>query len=60
LPGYEKIMTSRAAPIAKAANGAIVEHFAAGGPDLDNLPDFEAEAERWKAGAEACCAAQAG
>jgi 2-polyprenyl-6-methoxyphenol hydroxylase-like FAD-dependent oxidoreductase len=58
--GYEETMTERAAPIAQGANAAIVEHFAAGGPDLDNLPDFDAEAERWKAGAEAYRAAQAG
>jgi 2-polyprenyl-6-methoxyphenol hydroxylase-like FAD-dependent oxidoreductase len=58
--GYQQTMTERAAPIAQGANQAIVEHFAAGGPDLDNLPDFDAEAERWKTGADAYRAAQAG
>jgi 2-polyprenyl-6-methoxyphenol hydroxylase-like FAD-dependent oxidoreductase len=58
--GYEEIMTERAVPIAEGANAAIVEHFAAGGPDMDNVPDFDAEAEQWKAGAEAYRAAQAG
>jgi 2-polyprenyl-6-methoxyphenol hydroxylase-like FAD-dependent oxidoreductase len=58
--GYEKTMTERAAPIAEGANAAIVEHFAAGGPDLDNLPDFDAEAEQWKASAETYRAAQTG
>jgi hypothetical protein len=50
----------RAAPIAEGANGAIVEQFAAGGPEMDNLPDFDAEAEQWKADAEAYGAARAG
>jgi 2-polyprenyl-6-methoxyphenol hydroxylase-like FAD-dependent oxidoreductase len=56
----ERVMTGRAAPIAEGANAAIVEHFAAGGPDLAGMPDFDAEAERWKSGAEAYRAAQAG
>ncbi|TQS42517.1 FAD-dependent oxidoreductase [Cryptosporangium phraense] len=50
---YETRMWERSGPIAAGANAAIVEHFAAGGPDLGNVPDFAEEAERWKAGAEA-------
>ena len=57
---YERTMTARSGPIAAGANAAIVEHFAAGGPDLDGVPDFAVEAERWKAGAEAYRVAQAG
>jgi len=37
----------------RAANDAIVEHYAAGGPDLDSIPDFDEEAERWRADAAA-------
>ncbi|WP_144764032.1 NAD(P)/FAD-dependent oxidoreductase [Curtobacterium sp. 9128] len=58
LRGYEQIMTARGAGIGRAANDAIAEHFAAGGPDLDGVPDFDVEAERWRAGAEAYRAAQ--
>jgi 2-polyprenyl-6-methoxyphenol hydroxylase-like FAD-dependent oxidoreductase len=55
---YEATMIPRAAEIAAGANAAIVEHFAAGGPDLDGVPDFDAEAERWKADADAYRAAR--
>lgn len=48
LRAYEATMIPRAAAAGAAANAAIVEHFAAGGPDLDGVPDFEVEAERWK------------
>jgi hypothetical protein len=51
-------MTSRSAPIAAGSNAAIVEHFAAGGPDLDGIPDFDAEAERLHAEAAAYRAAR--
>ncbi|MFJ3384062.1 MULTISPECIES: FAD-dependent oxidoreductase [unclassified Curtobacterium] len=49
---YEATMIPRGASIGAGANAAIVEHFAAGGPDLDGVPDFDVEAERWRAGAD--------
>ena len=55
---YEARMIPRSGPIAAGANEAIVEHFAAGGPDLDGIPDFDAEAERWHAEAAAYRAAR--
>lgn len=54
----ERVVIDRGASIGRSANEAIVEHFAAGGPDLDDVPDFDVEAERWRAGAEAYRAAQ--
>jgi 2-polyprenyl-6-methoxyphenol hydroxylase-like FAD-dependent oxidoreductase len=45
---YETRMVARGARIGQAANDAIVEHYAAGGPDLDGIPDFEEEARRWR------------
>jgi 2-polyprenyl-6-methoxyphenol hydroxylase-like FAD-dependent oxidoreductase len=54
---HEERMLARSNPIAEGANGAIVEHFAAGGPDIDAIPDFDEEAARWQADAEAYRAA---
>ncbi|MFZ6990782.1 FAD-dependent oxidoreductase [Curtobacterium sp. RRHDQ66] len=54
----ERVVIDRGASIGRSANEAIVEHFAAGGPDLDDVPDFDVEAERWRTGAEAYRAAQ--
>ncbi|ROP72491.1 NAD(P)/FAD-dependent oxidoreductase [Curtobacterium sp. PhB115] len=55
---YEERMTARGAAIGRAANDAIVEHYAVGGPDLDSIPDFDAEADRWRDGAVAYRAEQ--
>jgi 2-polyprenyl-6-methoxyphenol hydroxylase-like FAD-dependent oxidoreductase len=55
---YESRMILRSEPIAAGSNAAIVEHFAAGGPDLDGIPDFDAEAERLHAEAAAYRAAR--
>jgi 2-polyprenyl-6-methoxyphenol hydroxylase-like FAD-dependent oxidoreductase len=48
LRAYEALMVERGARIGQAANDAIVEHYAVGGPDLDGIPDFEEEARRWR------------
>ncbi|MGN8049959.1 FAD-dependent oxidoreductase [Curtobacterium sp. 22159] len=56
----EAVMVPRGAEVGAAANAAIVEHFAAGGPDLDDVPDFDAEAARWKERADAYRAAREG
>lgn len=45
---YETRMVARGARIGQAANEAIVEHYAVGGPDLDGIPDFDEEARRWR------------
>lgn len=45
---YEAQMVARGARIGQAANDAIVEHYAVGGPNLDGIPDFEEEARRWR------------
>jgi 2-polyprenyl-6-methoxyphenol hydroxylase-like FAD-dependent oxidoreductase len=54
---YEAVMTARGAATGRAANDAIVEHYAVGGPDLDSIPDFDEEAERWRSNAAAYRAA---
>jgi hypothetical protein len=41
-------MVARGARTGQAANDAIVEHYAVGGPDLDGIPDFDEEARRWR------------
>lgn len=48
---YETAMFERSGPVALDANAAIVEHFADGGVDVDTIPDFDAEAERWRTNA---------
>jgi 2-polyprenyl-6-methoxyphenol hydroxylase-like FAD-dependent oxidoreductase len=48
---YESAMFARSGPVAVDSNAAIVEHFADGGVDVDAIPDFDAEAERWRANA---------
>jgi 2-polyprenyl-6-methoxyphenol hydroxylase-like FAD-dependent oxidoreductase len=55
---YERRMIARSEPVAAGANTAIVDHFAAGGVDPDDVPDFAVEAERWKAAAAAYRTAQ--
>ncbi|MBT2501310.1 NAD(P)/FAD-dependent oxidoreductase [Curtobacterium sp. ISL-83] len=50
---YEARMVSRGARIGQAANAAIVEHYAVGGPDIDAIPDFDVEAQRWREDAAA-------
>jgi 2-polyprenyl-6-methoxyphenol hydroxylase-like FAD-dependent oxidoreductase len=50
---HETVMTARGATMGRAANDAIAEHYAAGGPDLDSIPDFDEEAERWRSNAAA-------
>jgi len=45
---YEQRMIARGASAGEAANNAIAEHYAPGGPDLDSIPDFDEEAERWR------------
>lgn len=50
---YEETMFARSGPIAVAANTAIREHYAPGGVEVDSVPDFTEEAERWKAAATA-------
>lgn len=55
---YEERMVERGATIGRAANDAIVEHYAVGGPDLDSIPDFDAEAVRWRDDAVAYRAAR--
>lgn len=54
---YEQRMVTRASEIARGANEAIVDHFAEGGPDPDGIPDFDEEAEQWRANAVAYRAA---
>lgn len=49
--GYEERMVPRGAEIGRAANDAIVEHYAVGGPDLESIPDFDASAEGWRSAA---------
>lgn len=49
----ESVMTARGAAMGRAANDAIVEHYAVGGPDPDGIPDFDEEAERWRSNAAA-------
>lgn len=48
---YEERMMSRGATMGRAANDAIAEHYAVGGPDLDSIPNFEEAAEQWRANA---------
>jgi 2-polyprenyl-6-methoxyphenol hydroxylase-like FAD-dependent oxidoreductase len=50
---YETRMTERGATLGQGANDAIIEHYAAGGPDVENIPDFDDEAEKWHANAAA-------
>jgi 2-polyprenyl-6-methoxyphenol hydroxylase-like FAD-dependent oxidoreductase len=49
---YETAMVPRGAQIGAGANAAIIEHFAAGGPDLDDAPDFDEFAARLKRDAD--------
>jgi 2-polyprenyl-6-methoxyphenol hydroxylase-like FAD-dependent oxidoreductase len=49
---YEDRMTARGATAGLAANTAIVEHYAVGGPDPDGIPDFDEEAQTWRDNAE--------
>lgn len=58
LEHYEHRMITRSEPVADRANTAIADHFAAGGVEPDDVPDFTAEAERWKAEAVAYRTAQ--
>lgn len=48
---YEARMMPRGAEMGRAANDAIIEHFAVGGPDLDSIPNFDDAAEQWRANA---------
>lgn len=48
---YEEAMFARSGPIAVSANAAIREHYAPGGVEVESIPDFSEEAERWKASA---------
>ncbi|WP_188673378.1 FAD-dependent oxidoreductase [Subtercola lobariae] len=48
---YEERMVSRGATLGKAANDAIAEHYAIGGPDLDSIPNFDEAADQWRANA---------
>lgn len=48
---YEARMVPRGAAMGKAANDAITEHYAVGGPDVDSIPDFDEAAEQWRANA---------
>ncbi|WP_223694363.1 FAD-dependent oxidoreductase [Leifsonia poae] len=48
---YEERMVPRGAAMGKAANDAIAEHYAVGGPDLDSIPDFDEAAEQWRTNA---------
>lgn len=50
---YEAVMTARGAESGRAANDAMAEHYAVGGPDPDGIPDFEVEADRWRTDAAA-------
>lgn len=50
---YEERMTTRGHEVGAAANAAIVEHFAAGGPPTDEVYDFEAFAAERQRGAQA-------
>ncbi|MCJ1712561.1 NAD(P)/FAD-dependent oxidoreductase [Curtobacterium sp. VKM Ac-2922] len=50
---YETRITERGARIGRAANDAIVEHYAVGGPDPDGIPGFDDQAQRWQDGADA-------
>jgi 2-polyprenyl-6-methoxyphenol hydroxylase-like FAD-dependent oxidoreductase len=50
---YEDRMVTRAATIGRSANDAIVEHYAVGGPDVDSIPDFDEQAQRWQDDADA-------
>jgi 2-polyprenyl-6-methoxyphenol hydroxylase-like FAD-dependent oxidoreductase len=54
---YEERMTLRGATVARAANAAIVEHYAVGGPDIDSIPNFDEEARTWRDNAAAYRAA---
>lgn len=49
---YEATMIPRGAEIGAGANAAIIGHFAAGGPDPDDLPDFDEEAAGRRRGAD--------
>jgi 2-polyprenyl-6-methoxyphenol hydroxylase-like FAD-dependent oxidoreductase len=49
----EQRMLDRSNPIAESSNAAIREHFASGGPDIESIPDWEAEAEQWNKNATA-------
>ncbi|MGI3779156.1 MAG: FAD-dependent oxidoreductase [Janthinobacterium lividum] len=48
---YERRMIARGAAAGRASNDAITEHHAVGGPDPASIPDFDEEAERWRANA---------
>jgi len=54
---YEGRMTLRGATAGQAANAAIVEHYAVGGPNIDSIPDFDEEARAWRDNAAAYRAA---
>jgi 2-polyprenyl-6-methoxyphenol hydroxylase-like FAD-dependent oxidoreductase len=49
---YEERMVPRGAAMGKAANDAITEHYAVGGPDLESIPDFDEAAEEWRSNAD--------
>jgi 2-polyprenyl-6-methoxyphenol hydroxylase-like FAD-dependent oxidoreductase len=49
----EERMVTRAATIGRAANDAIIEHYAVGGPDIESIPDFDEQARRWQDDADA-------
>jgi 2-polyprenyl-6-methoxyphenol hydroxylase-like FAD-dependent oxidoreductase len=55
---YEQRIAARAGTIGRAANDAIIEHYAVGGPDLATIPDFDEEARRWHDDARAYRAAE--
>jgi 2-polyprenyl-6-methoxyphenol hydroxylase-like FAD-dependent oxidoreductase len=50
---YEAVMFARTGEVAVRANEAIADHYKAGGIDVDSVPDFVEEHERWNANAEA-------
>ncbi|WP_010121285.1 FAD-dependent oxidoreductase [Corynebacterium nuruki] len=50
---YEGIMISRGARTGEGANTAMIEHYRAGGPDVDSIPDFDDAAVVWKENAVA-------
>jgi hypothetical protein len=53
LKEYEAAMFARTAQVAIGANEAIVDHYKAGGVDIDTVPDFAEGHDRWNANAAA-------
>jgi len=50
---YELTMFARTGEVAVGANAAIADHYKAGGMDIDDIPDFAEEHDRWNANAVA-------